>query len=113
MNEIKTIVNAETRLSFSEKLTVSILYETEKEMTCQEIRQRFLERYGVDYKDTTMYTFLKNLKEKGYITSYKRGVTFYTVAVPRNEFIQREMEEVVSIIFEGDKEAAVKFMQSM
>lgn len=48
------------------------------EVTCAQVMEKLKEDYGLTYKDTTVYTFLKNLINKGFVSSEKKGITYYT-----------------------------------
>lgn len=42
------------------------------EVTCAQVMEKLKEDYGLTYKDTTVYTFLKNLINKGFVSSEKK-----------------------------------------
>lgn len=48
------------------------------EVTCAQVMEKLKEDYGLTYKDTTVYTFLKNLINKGFVSSEKKEITYYT-----------------------------------
>lgn len=99
-----------TDLSFCEELVISILWDAAEPLTCSEIINHLGTRYNIHYKDTTVYTFLKNLEEKGYITRYKRGVTFFTAAKSKDDYVHGKMLEIEDIWFQGDKQEACRYM---
>ena len=59
-------------------------------------------KYGVEYKDTTVYTYLKNLLKKGYVSCYKRGVYFYSPLKDEKEYFNSELDKFKKIWFDDD-----------
>ena len=53
-----------SELSECELITMKCIWDAKEPITCQEIMQKLLVEYELEYKDTTVYTFLKNLKER-------------------------------------------------
>jgi predicted transcriptional regulator len=67
-------------LSECELITMKCIWDAEHELSCSEVMDALREQYNLDYKDTTVYTFLKKLKEKGFVDCYRRGVTWFIPA---------------------------------
>ena len=59
------------------------IWDLKSEVTCAQVMEKLKEDYGLIYKDTTVYTFLKNLINKGFVTSEKKGITYYTPEIGR------------------------------
>lgn len=70
-------------------------------VTCPEIMARLLEEYELDYKDTTVYTFLKNLKLKGFVTSERKGMTYYKATRDEKEYRNDMLERTRKFWFNG------------
>lgn len=66
-----------SELSECELVTMKCVWDAKEPVTCQEVITELKTVYGLEYKDTTVYTFLKILKQKGFIDSYRKGITFY------------------------------------
>lgn len=45
------------------------VWDAGEDVTCAQIKEVLKEKYELDYKDTTVYTFLSNLKKKGFVDS--------------------------------------------
>lgn len=79
-----------SELSECELVVMKCIWDEKKPVTCAQIIEQLREKYDLDYKDTTVYTFLKTLKEKGFIQSERRGVTCYS-PIKREEAYREEV----------------------
>lgn len=79
-----------SELSECELTTMKCIWDAGEPVTCAQIMEKLQEQYGLDYKDTTVYTFLKTLKDKGFVASERRGVTYY-IAVKAEESYREEI----------------------
>ena len=77
-----------TELSDCELLVMKCLWEENKPMSVTELLERIKNDYGKEYKETTVYTFLKRMKEKGYVTSYKKGTSYYSPLVSEKDYLE-------------------------
>ena len=75
-----------SELSDCELITMKCVWDAGEPTTCQEVMDKLKNNYHLEYKDTTVYTFLKNLKDKGFVTSKRRGLTFFTPIRDEDEF---------------------------
>lgn len=64
-------------LTECELATMKCIWDAAEPVTCSEIMTQLKTKYELDYKDTTVYTYLKKLMEKKFVDSYRKGVTFY------------------------------------
>lgn len=94
-------------LSECELITMKCIWDANEPITCQEIMAKLRSTYELDYKDTTVYTFLKNLKEKGFVESYRRGVTFYYAARDEQEYRDGELKKAEDFWFDGSSSKLV------
>ena len=67
-----------TEISQCELTVMKCIWDLKGEVTCAQVMTKLKEDYGLTYKDTTVYTFLKNLINKGFVSSEKKGITYYT-----------------------------------
>lgn len=67
-----------TEISQCELTVMKCIWDLKSEVTCAQVMEKLKEDYGLIYKDTTVYTFLKNLINKGFVTSENKGITYYT-----------------------------------
>lgn len=82
-----------SELSECELIVMKCVWDGGETVTCQEIIAQLKEKYDLHYKDTTVYTFLKNLKAKGFVDSYRRGVTFFFAARSEEEYREAQLLE--------------------
>lgn len=80
-------------LSECELITMKCIWDAGEPVTCHQIMDELKGKYGLTYKDTTVYTFLKCLKGKGFVASQRKGVTYYwalrSAVEYRNELLRR------------------------
>jgi len=108
--ECNMIVNKFSDLTDCEIYTMKIIWAASEAITCSEIIERLNTKYHLVYKDTTVYTFVKNLKEKGYVDSFKKGVLFYTPKIPEEEFLKKYMEKVTEVLFDNNVASCLEIM---
>lgn len=90
-----------SELSDCELITMKCVWDCGEKTTCQDIMDKLRDEYHLSYKDTTVYTFLKNLKEKGFISSYRRGITFFSPIRDEDEFRDDLMNKYQKFWFKG------------
>lgn len=95
-------------LSEFELLTMKCIWDAKDSITCQEIMAKLREEYGVDYQDTTVYTYLKKLTRKGFVSSYRRGVIFFEAIRSEEEYRSEQMEKMKRIWYGGDSKKMVE-----
>lgn len=88
----KMSIIQKSELTECELTTMKIVWDAGEPITCSEIIEQLKTKYHLVYKDTTVYTFLKNLKEKGFVDSYRRGITFFIPARSEVEYRKDQME---------------------
>lgn len=89
-------------LSECELLTMKCVWDAQGEpITCHEIMQKMREEYGLDYRDTTVYTFLSKLKEKGFVKSYRKKTTYYIPLRSEEEYRSEQMRKQKNFWFGG------------
>lgn len=79
-----------SELTECEQTIMKCIWDAGKPVTCAQIMGELKGKYGLDYKDTTVYTFLKSLKEKKFVESERKGVTYYT-AIKEEETYRQEI----------------------
>lgn len=79
-----------SELTECEQTIMKCIWDAGKPVTCAQIMEEVKGKYGLDYKDTTVYTFLKSLKEKKFVESERKGVTYYT-AIKEEETYRQEI----------------------
>lgn len=90
-------------LSEYELVTMKCIWDAGEPVTCQEIMAKLREEYGLDYQDTTVYTYLKKLKMKGFISSYRRGVILFEAVRSEEEYRNEQFEKAKQFWFKGSR----------
>lgn len=91
-----------SELTECELTTMKIVWDAKEPITCQEIIEQLSVKYGLNYKDTTVYTFLKNLKDKGFVDSYRKGITFYVPLRLEEEYRSVMLKKAEKFWFNDD-----------
>ncbi len=76
-----------TELSDCELLVMKCLWDVETPMSVSELIERIQSVYSKIYKETTVYTFLKRLRDKGYVSSYKKGASYFMPVVSEKDYL--------------------------
>ena len=95
-------------LSECETVTMRCVWNLGEDATAVNIINMLDEDYGMTYKETTVYTFLTKLKEKGYLDTVKKGVTYYIPRVTEKEYLKKVAKQYLDFWFHGNVAAAVK-----
>ena len=90
-------------LTDCELATMKCVWDAKENITVPEIVEKLKENYGLDYKPTTVYTFVKKLYDKGFVDYFKRGVKFYYPKRTQAEYIQSELNRTCEFWFDGSK----------
>lgn len=93
---------SKSELSECELATMKCIWDAKEPITCQEIMDQLAEQYDLVYKDTTVYTYLKNLKKKGFVDRYRRGVYFFFAIRDEAEYRADQLERVKKMWFRGN-----------
>lgn len=94
-------------LTECELATMKCIWDAKQPVNCRYIRRRLKEEYGYDYQDTTVYTFLKKLHEKGFVDSYKDGATYYSPLREEEEFKNAQIQKTKRLWFKGSSLAMI------
>ena len=78
-----------TDLSDRELLVMKCLWDAAAPMTVGDLIEKIQQTYGISYKETTVYTFLKRLKDKNYVTSYKKGSSHFSPTVSETDYLEQ------------------------
>lgn len=90
-----------SELSECELVTMKCIWDAEEPVSCHEIMDELRNVYGMEYKDTTVYTFLKNLKNKGFVESYRKGVNYYKATRDAKEYRNEQLLKTQNFWFKG------------
>lgn len=98
------------RLSECELTTMKCIWDAKKPIACGDIMTELREKYGLNYKDTTVYTFLTKLKKKGFVDSYRGKKTCYVPLCSEEDYRTEQLENDKNFWFGG---SAVLMMQTL
>lgn len=94
-------------LSECEMVTMRCVWNLGEDATAYNVINMLAEDYGMVYKETTVYTFLSKLKEKGYLGTRKEGVTYYFPLISEKEYLRRMAKRYLEFWFRGNVADAV------
>ena len=89
-------------LTDCELTVMKIIWDAGEPITCGEIQEQLRNTYNLVYKDTTVYTFLKNLREKCFVDTYRRGVTFFVPIRNQEEYRKDIMQRMKKFWYNDD-----------
>ena len=95
-------------LSECEMVTMRCVWNLGKDATAFNIINMLSEDYGLSYKETTVYTFLTKLKDKGFVKTIRKGVTYYVPLVSEQEYQNKMAKQYLRFWFNGNVAAAVR-----
>ncbi|MBO4997510.1 MAG: BlaI/MecI/CopY family transcriptional regulator [Lachnospira sp.] len=101
-----------SELSEYELATMKCIWDAKEPITCQEIMGRLRDEYGLDYQDTTVYTYLKKLKMKGFISSYRRGVIFFEAVRSEDDYRDEQVKKTEDFWFRGSTQDMIAALVS-
>ena len=106
----------EIELAEREELVLSILWKFEEEgktIICKDVVETLKDEYDLNLADTTVYTFLNKLEQKGYIKKERKGVNFYTTIKSKDEYLENVLRRINKMYFNGKKKKLIDKIKSM
>ncbi len=89
-------------LTTKEVQVMKCLWDASEKITSSEITKRANERYGCDWKLTTVSTFLTRLVNKGFLKLERNGKLYtYEILVSEEEYLEYEMSRMADFWAEG------------
>lgn len=107
---MKNVSLLKQELSTCEEVVMNILWDAGQSLTCKEVMQQLNEKYGLDYVDTTIYTFLSTLIKKGFVFMIRRGVNLYSPCQNREDYLHQKLKGITQIWFDGDTSRLQQFI---
>lgn len=80
-------------LTSCETLIMKIIWDEGRDISAIDLRRKLKDRYGKDYRPTTLSTFLIKMSDKGFVRNYRVGRNAYVHAVKSEEEYKQEMLE--------------------
>ena len=113
----------ENKLSNAEKLVMKVIWDAKEPVTCREVADTLRINFDHDYADTTVHTFLKNIKNKGFLTKQKnvpnryqqyiKGVNLFEASRDKEGFLKEELKDFIDLWFDGNKNKFKSFMNKL
>lgn len=92
----------ERELTKREVLIMKCIWDSEVELSFQEIQDRLREQFGWDTKRSTLRTFLIDMEGKGFIEVERRGRHAYVkVLATEDEYKKTQADKMVDFWFDG------------
>lgn len=99
-----------SRISDCEELTMSVIWDTtDHDMNLQEVMATLKDRYNKNWKPQTISTFLTRLRQKGYLSMYRKGrYAYYQPVVTEDVYRKKQLATTAERFYGGDYELMVK-----
>ncbi len=96
----------ENKLTHSQLLIMKCVWDHGEDISYQELMGVLAKRFGKDYHRSTLVTFLQQMEDKGYITTYRKGHFAYVHALmPEEDFQKEHAREETEFWFRGKASA--------
>lgn len=90
-------------ISGCESLIMKIVWESETDISTQQLMEEINTRFGKNYARTTVVTLIQRLAEKNFVETYRNGRASYVHAIKSKEdYIRKYFEDAVRLWFDGD-----------
>lgn len=104
-------------LTNCEKMVMYCMWKYTRPVTVAELRKDLKRYFGKSYERSTVCTFIKHLKDKGYVSTYEeKHKNMCFSMVDRSAFVDEEMEQFKKMWYSGsvsDMVAALCRKESM
>ena len=103
-----------SKLSECEEMILSILLNSDEDLTLTEIMEKAKNRFQKEWKMQTVATFMARMELKGYISSYKIGrYSHYKPAITLHDFRKYKMQDMRELLLFDGTESMVDFIKDM
>lgn len=107
-------MNGLLKVSECEEMIMSILWSSEEDLDLMTVTARMQNRYGKEWKLQTVATFMTRLEKKDFIDIYRVGrYSHYRPIVRIEDYRLQKLEEVMKVLFNGDKSELLKVLNSL
>ena len=102
------------KISDSELLIMSIVWESDEHPDLHKIQQQALKRFGRDWKLQTVATFMTRLEKKKFIYIYKVGrYSHYQPLIEKDTYLHMAAKEMLELLFDNDPAKAIEYFQKL
>lgn len=92
-----------------EQIVMKCIWDFEEPPFCRDVIERLKTKYGLDYSQTTVYTFLKNLTQKGYISVQKKHhISTFEPTISKEKYLNSYLNEINDFWFDGSSSGFTK-----
>ena len=97
------------KLSNGEEKVMLVIWQAKEPLTYIDVRAGVENRFGDTWKGQTVCTFIKRLKRKGYISTFKEGrFTHYEVLISIEDYRKMLLNEIVERLYQGNRTKLVE-----
>jgi predicted transcriptional regulator len=102
------------KLSECEEMIMSILLNSNEDLTLTEIMEKAKVRFQKEWKMQTVATFMTRMEQKGYISSYRVGrYSHYRPEIKLYEFREQKFHEMQELLLFSNTVAMANFLRDM
>lgn len=95
-------------LSNRELMIMKCLWTANEPVTVNDLIRIIQSTYHIAYRETTIYTFLKRLKDKQYVTAFKRGSSYFSPSVSEYDFLVHYAETLADFLGKRSSEVFLR-----
>ena len=97
------------KLSNGEEKVMLVIWQTKEPLTYIDVRVGIETLFGDTWKGQTVCTFIKRLKKKGYIATFKEGrFTNYEALISIEDYRKMLLNEIVERLYRGNRTKLVE-----
>lgn len=98
-------------LTKREVLIMKCVWNSERELSLQQVQRQLLEQFDWDAKRSTIRTFLTDMEKKGYVEVERRGRHSYIIVLVEQDVYRKEqLNKMIDFWFNGSKEDLIKIL---
>ena len=102
------------KLSECEEMILSILLNSDDDLTLTEIMEKAKSRFQKEWKMQTVATFMKRMEEKEYISSYRVGrYSHYKPEIKLCDFREQKFREIQELLLFSSTVDMADFLRDM
>ena len=89
-------------LTRSQLMIMKCVWDYDGNISYMELMDDLRKRFGKDYHRSTLVTFLAQMEEKGYVSTYRKSKFAYVVAeISEDEYKKKYAEDNTNFLFKG------------
>lgn len=97
------------KLSNGEEKVMIVIWQSKEPLTYIDVQARVENQFGDTWKGQTVCTFIKRLKKKGYVATFKEGrFTNYEALISIEDYRRMILNEIVERLYQGNRTKLVE-----